>query len=82
MMLICNQNVTFVTKLNLTGVYHLFYDVSSFSGKGRIYAPFAKGKMEGSKTKRKQNCYRLGDEKVVDSVLPHGESFGIMESLF
>lgn len=41
-----------------------------------------RGKMEGSKTKRKQNCYRLGDEKVVDSVLPHGESFGIMESVF
>ena len=38
--------------------------------------------MEESKTKRKQKCYRLGDEKVVDSVLLQGESFDIMESVF
>ena len=34
------------------------------------------------RVRRKQNCYRLGDEKVVDSVLPQGESFDIMESVF
>ena len=53
-----------------------------FFRKGADLCTIARGKMEGSKTKRKQKCYRLGDEKVADSVLPQGESFGIMESVF